>query len=160
MIQRRWIRRITTVGIRDSLGRINVAKPRERGQTCRGLIASVRDEAERIAWSLGSRKHRAKAWITFSNTTTPDHASTCIVVTRGGVDSVYHQELALVLGEEVKRLHAARAVVYRRGRSLKGTDGSNLAHLEHLVDVHRPIASFRIAEVGRIPTSTCVNHDE
>ena len=160
VIQRHRIRRIATVGIRDPLGGVDVAKPRERGQSSSGFITSARDKAERIPRSLCGSKYRPKAGISFCHPTTPDDASAGVMIAGGGVDSVYNQQLVFVLGHEVKRLHAIGAVVDGRGRSLERSDRRDLGHLEATVDVDRAITSFGITKGSRVPAATGMDHDE
>ncbi len=160
VIQRRRTRGISTVRIGNALRRIDVAKARKRGQSSGRLIASVRDKPERISRRLGRSEHCTKARIAFRNATAPDHARSGVVVARRGVDSVYHQQVVFVLGDEVERLHSTCAKIDGGGWRPKLSDLRDFGPLKHPVDVDRAIASFRIAKVGRIPTTTGVDHDE
>lgn len=160
MIKRHRIGWISTVRIGNPLRRIDVPKARKRGQSCCRLVASVRDKPERISRSLGRSEHGPKARISFCNATTPDHARSGVVVAGGGIDSVYHQQVVLVLGDEVERLHATCAEIDAGRWSPKRSNLCDFGPLKHPVDVDRTIASFRIAKVGRIPATTGVDHDE
>ena len=157
--------RIDRVGVRDVPDRARVANACERYEARRRVETAAAQVGERHR--RRARRERSgqgcERRVPFAELTAPNRARAGVVVVRRRVDAVQDGEAFAVLFEEaLRRLN--RNTVRRVGDRCVG-NGPRLTNLRrgvgvvHCLGILRVRSTFGIAEHGRVPAASGVDHD-